>query len=53
MIIDGDGLVMVLEFKAEDYGDEAFPRAVKFGKSLAERLGVPFRKKRGLIVKHG
>jgi len=38
--------VLVVNFSAEDYSDETFARAVKHGKGLAERLGVPFRKKR-------
>jgi len=39
--------VLVVEFKAENYGEEAWARAVKHGKGLAERLKVAFRKKRG------
>ena len=39
--------VLVIEFKAADYGKEAWARAVKYGKGFADRLGVTFKKKRG------
>ena len=49
MIMGSDSHILTVEFKTEHYGDEAWARAVTYGKGLAERLGVEFRKKRGLI----
>ena len=49
MVMGSDRHILVVEFKSEHYDDEAWARAVKYGKGLAERLGVEFRKKRGLI----
>ena len=47
LILSSGDPVLVVEFKAEDYGEEAWARAVKHGRGLAERLKVAFRKKRG------
>ena len=38
--------ILVVQFPSTDYGEEAWARAVKYGKGFAERLGVEFRKKR-------
>ena len=40
--------VLVVKFAADEYGEEAWARAVKYAKRFSERLGVSIRKKRGL-----
>ena len=46
VVTDSNDHVLVLAFPSRDYGEEAWARAVKYGKRFAERLGVEFRKKR-------
>lgn len=38
--------VLLVSFKAADYGEQAWAQAAKYARKLSERLVVPYRKRR-------